>query len=256
MTFEKKQINRAVDELTECLSNILKAARDQYPVRLRQLFATVKNNEVLTFIFKPYFDLKLNEDEIGFIGTGHHIKCDFVIPKNDDEEIALILRVLEVFGEHEECINDNTLSIYMQNTYDENLYLFNRNIVEPAFRKLMRKMRYKLEDINAIQSEKIEGHEITIFSVGTIYANHSQVAIGENIIQQNENIFSKLKNEIKNKIENENDREELLSYVTEMERNRNDKEIFRNYYDKFINRLGIYMTIFGPFLPFLVDYFK
>lgn len=242
--------------MAECLNNILNAARDQYPIRIKQLFATVKNNEVLNFLFQPYFDLELNEEETGFIGTGHHMKNNFVIPENDDEEIALILNVLKFYGEHEDRINDCTRSVYMQNTYDENLYLFNRNIVEPAFKKLMRKMQYKLEDINATQKEIMEEHEIKIFNIGTINATQSQVAIGENITQQSESIFEKMKKEINSKIENEKDKEELLSCVTEMERNKNHKEIFRSYYDKFINRLGIYMSIFGPFLPYLVDYFK
>ena len=255
MTFEKKQINRAVDELTECLNNILTAAREQYPIRIKQLFLTVNNNDVLRFIFQPYLDLEL-DDKLGFIETGHSLKRNFIILENEDEEIALILLNLNFFGEHEGIIDDALYSIFMENSFDDNLILFNSKIVEPAFRKLMRKMRYKLEDINAIQKEKIEGHEITIINIGNIHANQSQVAVGKDIIQQGENVFEKIKKEIKNNIENENDRNELLSYVSEMEKNKTNKETFRNYYDKFISRLGTYMTIFGPLLPYLVDYFK
>ena len=193
MAFEKKQINRAVDELIECINNILKASRDQYAIRIRQLFVTVKSNEVLSFIFQPYFDLVLDEEKTGFVGTGHYIKNEFLIPENEDEEISLILKVLNFYGEHEDRINDCNYSLFMQNTYDENLYLFNSSIVEPAFKKLMRKMRYKLEDINAIQSEKIERQEVNIFSIGTINAYQSQVAVGKGITQQSENIFNKIK---------------------------------------------------------------
>jgi flagellar hook-associated protein FlgK len=82
------------------------------------------------------------------------------------------------------------------------------------------------------------------------------VALGKNIQQQSENIFDEIKNEIRKQVENENDKNELLTYVNEMEKSKNNKETFRSYYDKFINRLGIYMSIFGPFLPYLVEYFK
>jgi len=256
MKFNKKQVIRAIEELTDCLNNIINSARDQYSIRIRQLFTVVKNNNVLDYLFQPYLDLKLDEEKTGFINIGHSIKCDFIIPENEDEEISLILKVLYNMGEHEEQIDNATFSIFMKNSYDENLLLFNTNIIEPALKKLIRKIRYKLEDINDLQKEEVEGQDITIINIENIYAKNSQVAVGKNITQHEENIFYKIKKEIENKIENENDKKELLTYVTEMEKNIINKEIFRNYYDKFINRLGSYMTIFGPMLPFLVDYIK
>jgi hypothetical protein len=150
MKFEKKHINRAVSELAECISNILNAEREQYALRIRQLFQAIRSNTILDFIITPYVDLVLDESKVGFIETGHHMKHDFIIPENEDEEIALILKVLFFFGEHEEAIDGSTVSIYMKNSYDENLYLFNKNIAEPAFKKLLRKIQYKIEDIGIV----------------------------------------------------------------------------------------------------------
>jgi hypothetical protein len=256
MSYEKKHIKRAITELSECITNILNAERDQYATRLRQLFLVIKNNEILDFIISPYINLELDEEKTGFIGTSHSMKCDFVIPENDDEEIALILKVLLVFAENDNSIDDNTFSLYMQNSFDENLYLFNKAIVEPAFRKLMRKLQYKIEDIGAMQNEEIESGEITIINVGKITADKSMIAIGKNITQQNENVFEKIRNEITKNIEDGNVKNELLSYLAEMEKNKADKKIFKHYYDDFINKLGVYMSIIGPLLPYLVDYFK
>ena len=234
----------------------MNAERDQYALRIKQLFLAVKNNEILNFIITPYLNLQLDEENIGFIGTGHHIQCDFVIPENEDEEIALILEVLKYMTENETSIEGGPFSIYMKNSYDENLYLFNKNIIEPAFNKLLRKLQYKIEDIGAIQNDKIEAGEITIINIGKITADKSMIAIGKNITQQNENIFEKIKNEIIKNIEDETVKNELLTYLTEMENNKADRKTFKNYYDKFINKLGIYMSIIGPLLPHLVDYFK
>ena len=35
MSFEKVKINRAVEEMKECLSNILNSERDQYALRIK-----------------------------------------------------------------------------------------------------------------------------------------------------------------------------------------------------------------------------
>ena len=85
----------------------------------------------------------------------------------------------------------------------KNLYLFNKDIIEPAFNKLLRKLQYKLEDISGINEEKIEAGDITIINIKEFKSNHSTIDMGKNITQQGENIFSKILNEIKSKIENE-----------------------------------------------------
>jgi hypothetical protein len=256
MKYEKRHINRAIGELSECLSNILNAERDQYALRIRQLFLTIKNNEILDFIIKPYLDLQLDEEKVGFIGTGHSMKCDFVIPENEDEEIALILEVLKFMAENESAVEGGPFSIYMKNSYDENLYLFNQNIVEPAFKKLQRKLQYKIDDISIVQENTIDAGDITIINIGKIDADHSMVAIGKNIKQQNENVFEEIRKEIETKISNEDDKRELLSCIMDMEKNKSDKKLFREYYNKFLTSLGTYMTILGPFLPYLVEFFK
>jgi hypothetical protein len=256
MKFEKKHINRAVSELKECISNILNAERDQYALRIRQLFQAIKNNTILDFIITPYVNLELDESKVGFIETRNHMKQDFILPENEDEEIALLLKVLLFFGEHENKIDGSTFSIYMKKSLDEDLYLFNKNIVEPAFNKLLRKLQYKIEDISTIHEDKINAGEVTIINVGQLTANSSMIAIRKNIAQQSENVFEKIRNEITKNIEDECIKDELLSYLAEMEKNRADKKTFKDYYDRFISKLGVYMSIIGPLLPYLVDYFK
>jgi hypothetical protein len=256
MGFEKVKINRAIEEMKECLSNILNSERDQYALRIRQLFNKINNNEILKYIIKPYFDLELDEEKTGFIDTGHHMKCDFIIPENEDEEIALILNVLKNMTENEGAIEGGTFSIYMQNSYDKNLYLFNKNIVEPAFNKLYRKLQYKLEDINMNNSEKIEAGDITIINVNNLTANNSMVALGKQITQQYKNIFEEIRETINTKINNESDRYELIQVLNEMEKNISDKNTFKQCYDAFILKIGTYMSILAPFLPYLVAYFS
>jgi hypothetical protein len=254
--YEKRQVSRAVEELAECLRNVLKASRDQYPNRIRQLFTAIKKNEVLDIIITPYIEMNIDYEKIGFLETKHSLKMEMVLPENEDEEIALILNILIVFAENESTIDQHTFRLSMINNFEESLFNFNETIVEPAFKKLQRKLKYKLEDMGAKPGNEVNTGDIMIINIKEIKASKSMVAIGKNITLQNENIFEKIRNEIYNNVENENDKKELLSYISEMEKNKADKEIFRTYYDRFINRLGTYMTIIGPLLPFLVDYFK
>jgi hypothetical protein len=256
MKFDKIQIKRAVEEISECFTNILRSERDQYALRIKQLIKKVNDNEILNYLIIPYLNLKLDEERIGFIKTGHHIKSNFIIPEDEDEEIALILKVLENMANNENTIDGETLSIYMKDSYDENLFLFKKNIIEPAFNKLYRKLQYKLEDISTKNGEKVEAGDITIINIKEFNAENSMVAIGKKITQHNDNIFERIKNELLNNIDNEKDKLELLSYISEMEKNKANKKVFKMYYDKFISKLGIYMSIIGPLLPFLVDYFK
>jgi len=256
MSFEKIRINRAVEEIYECLNNILNTERDQYALRIRQLLKKINDNEVLNYIIKPYLDLELDEEKTGFINTGHHMKYDFVIPENEDEEIALILKVLKFMAENEDAIEGGPFSIYMKNSYDENLFLFNKNIVEPAFKKLYRKLQYKLEDISSMKSERIEAGDITIINVNHLTANNSLIAMGKNINQKNENIFQKIRETINTNIKNDSDRDKLLQVLDETEKNKGDNNLFKQYYDEFLLKLGTYITIIGPFLPYLVEYLK
>jgi len=254
--FDKKQVNRAIEELKECHNNILNTCREQYPHRIKQLIATIKNNEILNFIISPYIDMEFSDTNIGFREVEHSQKLNMIIPENEDEEIALMLKYLILFSKNESIIDDHTSMLSMISNHNESLSYFNKNYIEPAFRKLLRKLQYKIEDIGAMSSNEIDAGDITIINIEKLSANNAMIAIGKNITQQNENIFKKIKNEIQNNVKNENDKAELLSCVSEMERNKANKEIFKNCYDRFINKLGTYMTIIGPLLPYLVDYFK
>ena len=122
MKYEKENINRAVYELKECLTNILKAERKHYALRIRQLFLSIKNNDILDFIIRPYLELNLDMEKIGFIDAGHP-RSDFIIPENEDEEIALILVVLKHMSENESSIEGGTYSLYTKKSYDEKFIL-------------------------------------------------------------------------------------------------------------------------------------
>lgn len=248
MEFSKRDISRAIEECNEGLENILNADLDNYASRLKQFFSKVDKNLVLHYIIKPYLDLKLDELRAGF-----NLQCKdnkVVLPEDDDEEIALILQTLYEMKDNNMSVNIFSYQLYFKRQAYENIILFNKNIVEPAFNKLKRKLRYKIEDIESMEETTIESSKTTIISIGTITATNATIGIGENINQtQSNNVFENLRNEIEKKVNKADDKALLLKLITEMENSKNDKNTFKEKYCNFIARLGNYVTIISPFLP-------
>ena len=90
-----------------------------------------------------------------------------------------------------------------------------------------------------------------------IEAINSQVALGSNITQIQENtsnVFNDLRKIIKENIKNENEKQYYMETIGQLENHKNDKKKFKEVYDQFIVKLGTYMSIFSPFLPLLAKY--
>jgi len=124
MIFEKRDVSRAIEEINECLNNILHADSDNYIFRLKQLFTKIDKNTVLNFIIKPYVTMELDDSKIAFINA-RGMRSSFVIPEDDDEEISLILKVLNDMKDNDSSVMGVPHSIYMKTSINENLYLFN-----------------------------------------------------------------------------------------------------------------------------------
>ncbi|NQV17177.1 MAG: hypothetical protein HQ534_01340 [Armatimonadetes bacterium] len=111
---------------------------------------------------------------------------DLHLPLNINEHIAFVLQLFFKTEKNEFDINNFLLSYFNQNTFDENIYIFNSSVVEPAFRELLIKLDDFIED-------EVEGREdvnitnFQIFNIGSISATKSNVIIGSNnpIINQN-----------------------------------------------------------------------
>lgn len=254
MEFEKREISRAVEEINECLTNILNADSDNYIFRLKQFFLKLDKNQVLNCIVKPYVTMELDDSKIGFIKS-NGMRSTFVIPEDDDEEISLILKVLNNMKDNDSSVISVPHTIYMKTSINDNLYLFNTNIIQPAFVKLERKLRYKIEDVNRYPEDKIDSSKITIINVGSISANNSMIAVGVDINQKNTgDVFSEIEKVIENSIKDEELKKELFILLQEMNTHKN-KVSFIEKYNQFITKLGTYVTIISPFLPQLVAFF-
>jgi hypothetical protein len=252
VSFTRKEVNRAINEFVEYISNITNSKRTNYNVRLRQLFELIDNNLVLKAIIDPYLNLEFDDSRVGFLPSSNQGQ-KYIVPIKEDEEIALILKVLKDIGDNNKDLSEAAFLIYFDKT--ESLSLFNNQFIVPAFNKLLRKLQYINEDILEM-SDTIDPKNIQIIKNVTINANDSMVAVGHSNMQISKlNVFEKVKNEIGTKIGDQADRDLLLQHINLLEKNINDKGTYKQIYDAFLLKIGTYMTIIGPFLPVLSSFF-
>jgi hypothetical protein len=260
MQFQKKYIKRAIEEFGELLSNVVNSEMDQYQLRIRQLFLLIENNEILNTIISPYINMELDEEKFGLIQNNDSGEDKYFTPEDEDEEIAFTLKELKKISEseNEDAAYEYTVNIYEKRSCDENVYLFNKNIVAVAFTKLRRKLQYKIEDIHITENENepVDARAITIIKINNIHAENSNIAIGKDITQSNENVFEKMRGEINKNIKDEADKTELLSCINELEANKLNKNKLNELYNNFLLKIGTYMNIISPFLPLLFEQLK
>ncbi|PMC36389.1 hypothetical protein CJ195_16510 [Bacillus sp. UMB0899] len=85
--------------------------------------------------------------------------------------------------------------------------------------------------------------------------NHS-TDNSSNIVEMTaDDLFDKLRNAIKENIENDTEKRELRTLVNDLESNQ-DKSSFNQIYTKFITTAANHMTIISPFLPALSQLIK
>jgi hypothetical protein len=254
MSISKKDVYRAVTEVNECINNILQADYNGYVHRLKQLFNTIEKNEILSVMIKPYLDMNLDEENIGFIER-QGMPNDFVIPTDEDEEISLIIKVLNIMKDNPDSVFSATFHLYYKTAINDNLILFNRNIIYPALKKLERKLRYKMDDIDDLEGSVIDSSKITLINIAN--SSNSMIALGNNIHQINKydsDVFDKIKDVLQENISDVRFQREILELLNEMKNERNNTEEFKTKYNEFITRLGTYITIITPFLPQLVSF--
>ncbi len=112
------------------------------------------------------------------------------------------------------------------------------------------------EDLQLLKDEKIEATQISIINIGNINSTNSIMAIGTNINQiSKDSIFKNIIEKIDSDIMNKEDKEELITAVKNMEKNKDDKVSFKEAYNSFLTKISTYMNIIAPFLPYLTQYF-
>ena len=225
MKFKKIKVKRDIEELLSDMDNIVNAANNVFQDRVVQFIKRIENSDFLTLLFKPYFEMEI--DEIyGFHSYNEGFRIEYKLPQKDDEEIATILQFLRdnSIGENvkENHMNNIAHGMFHHNRFDDNISELNYKIISPTFEKLKRKLEYKLEDLEEIDNNEIDLPSVTIVSIENV--SNSNIAIGDNINQQLFGI-DEIKNEIT--VNEELDikmKDELLNVLNEIKENTRNKK--------------------------------
>lgn len=225
MKFKKVQVKREIEELLSDMDNIVNASSSVFQDRVIQFINRINNSDFLTFLFKPYFDMTIDET-YGFHSYNEGFRIEYKLPVKDDEEIATILQFLRdnSIGENvrENHMNNIAHGMYHHNRFDDNISELNDKIISPTFEKLERKLEYKLEDLEEIENNEIDSNSITIISIENV--SNSNISIGNSNNQQIIKV-DELINELNiNEEIDSGAKDELLNILNEIKENTSNKK--------------------------------
>ena len=184
MKYSSKIIKRSIRDFENILSDVEGANQHTYITLIGRFIDFTKNNDIIKEIIKPLINLKLNFEDI--LKRHPNGLGDLHLPLNINKHIAFVLQLFLKTEDKEFNFIDFLLSYFKQNTFDENIYIFNSSVVEPAFRELLIKLNDFIEDeVEGKEDVNITNYQI--FNIGSISATKSNIIIGNNnaIINQN-----------------------------------------------------------------------
>ncbi|MED3396193.1 hypothetical protein [Bacillus wiedmannii] len=180
MKFSQKDINRSIRDFDTAIRNLRIAGFQVYQARTVELINLIKTNQILNVIVGPYLKMKVDYNEIfpnrnGFL-LGFHLPTDEVI------QTAYVLQVMDEGASGKEEVEDHAFSIYQKSSMDENLRLWNDEILFPCLTRIMQQLEDLIEDEVAGKSQ-VESSNLQIFNYGSITATNGNVAVGNDISQ-------------------------------------------------------------------------
>lgn len=183
MNYKIKDIKRAIQDLSNIINDILNANHDTYQSLVRRFVSFIRGNEIVNQIVKPLLDIELDTDLVRDVpqsGWGR-----FELPANMTEHLALVLQLFCYFEDQNIRVRDFTLKYFKKRSFDENIDIFNHQVVRPAFRELMNRLNDFIGDeLNEHTEEMVYQQNFQIFNVGDINAGGGSIAFGKDIKQE------------------------------------------------------------------------
>lgn len=184
--FTQKEVIRAVYEFKDASEDLILAKSNTFESRVNRLIHIIETNPIINHIVNPYLNMTINYDEIvvdnrGLGSTSIHL------PVEIDAQIAYVLQVFQTSTNGEKPIIPYILNIWSsRGDINQMICSFNEQIVRPVLRELTKKLEYLVED-EVQGNNTISPSVLNIIEIGSITANGSNVAIGQNIQQTMDN---------------------------------------------------------------------
>ncbi len=244
MNFEIKQIKKAYRDINNIMKDILKTNdMNIYKIYIERFIDKIEQNEVLSYILNPFFDLKVDVVKEREYGFGLILN----IPSDIDQQIAFVLQMLKEFSN----ISGNQICtylfyIYRKKSLSDNIYPWNMNVVKPAFREILIKISDLIEDIPDGEEEVDSKYMTIINNYGNYNSANGQVANGnQNTLTQNINsddIFKELIDKVNTEVAND-EKQELIKLIEELKLEKG-KPAFKEKIANFISKTAKYSASF------------
>lgn len=180
MKFSQKEIKRAIRDFEKTIDTLQSAGHKVYQSRAKDLIGLVLQNKVLNSIVGPY--LIMDVDFKSIENSPHGDWYDLQLPNEKDLQIAYSLQIMKRSSEGEFSIDSYVFHIFAQKRINENIRLWNEQILFPALDDLITRLDDMIED-EVDGKEKVEADSLQIINYGSISADHGNVALGRDITQ-------------------------------------------------------------------------
>lgn len=179
MEFSQKEIKRAIRDFEKTIHSLQYAGHKVYSTRVKELIGLIKQNKVINSIVGPYLFMDIDFESIENSSGGWF---ELQLPEEKDLQIAYVLQVMKRASEGEFTIETYALNIFVAKKLNENIRLWNEQILFPCLDNLMDKLNDLIED-EVEGKDHIESGSLQVINYGSISADHGNVALGENITQ-------------------------------------------------------------------------
>ena len=177
MDYEVKEVQRAIRDLKEATHDILQATLHSYQSRIGRFINLTETNRVIAAITGPLFNMEIDHEKIENNG-------DLCLPSELNLQMAYSLQVLKASAHGEFPMDGYVTSLFMQQYIDDNIRLFNSEVLYPCFRELGNRLDDLLDD--HAHAERVSSSLLQNIFVGHITAYEgSQIAVGQDISQSN-----------------------------------------------------------------------
>lgn len=180
MNFSQKDIKRAIRDFEKAIEALQNSGFKVYNTRVKELVNSITNNPVLKNIIGPYLEMEVDFARIENAPEGDWF--DLQLPLDKDLQIAYVLQIMKRSADGEFNIENYALNIYVARNLNENIRLWNNEILFPCLDVLNDKLHDLIED-EVEGKEQVNAASLQIINYGSITAEKGNVAIGQGISQ-------------------------------------------------------------------------
>jgi len=187
MSISSKQIQRAIRDFENIISDLSYADYDNYQRIIKRFVSFVQKNDIINTIIQPLLSIEINTSKILIY---HHNGWGTIkVPPDINEHIAFVLQLFFQFSEKDDHSLPNwALTFYPSDNFNISLSYMNERLINPAMRELVNRINDFVED-EVENKESIELSAIQVFNIESIVNKNGNIAIGQNInINSVENI--------------------------------------------------------------------